>query len=398
MSSTLTSRPRIALIGITGYAQIYVDLLLEQSNADRCELTSVAIIPPHQNHPNAELLRARGAKVYDSFDSLIAGEEGRMDLCIIPTGIHWHARMTIAALRAGANVLVEKPLAGSLSDAEAMIHTAESCRRWIAVGFQDIYAQDYLKLRERLAAGVIGTIESVKVLGLWPRSEEYYTRNQWAGRLFIDGTSALDSPLNNAFAHFVNLAFHLASSGLDPHSPITVEAAELFRARQIESFDTAVVKAHDERGVEFWFGVSHACDQYREPEVHVEGSNGSALWLHERHAEIRYANGEIERCPVPSYDQARQSMFDAVLRRCVDGHYPICGTDIALRHTRFIHELHRQCDIRSLTSKDVSMQRIPGHANEIPAIRNLNRLLDQAMEQRALLREVGFQPSLGSTP
>ena len=37
---------------------------------------------------------------------MLSAHEGGIDLCLIPTGIHWHARMTIAALRAGANVLV----------------------------------------------------------------------------------------------------------------------------------------------------------------------------------------------------------------------------------------------------------------------------------------------------
>lgn len=392
------SRPRVALIGISGYAQIYVDLLLDEENAARCDLTAATVIPQHQEHPTTKLLRRRGVRIYESFDALIEGEQGKLDLCIIPTGIHWHARMTITALESGANVLVEKPLAGSLEDAQAMIRTAEKCGRWIAVGFQDIYTEEYFSLRRRLNEGAIGAIRSVKVIGLWPRSEAYYSRNQWAGRLYIDGAAALDSPLNNAFAHFINLAFSLAEDRSANRTPIEVESAELFRAHRIESFDTAVVKARNGAGVEFWFGVSHACEVYREPEIHITGENGTACWLHERHSRIAPQEGPIEEHPVPTYESARQSMFAAVLARFDDPQFPICGTDIALRHTRFIHELHRSCAIRPLSSNEVTMRRIPGHANEIPTIRKLDHLLDEAMRQRALLSEVGFTPTHLTTP
>ncbi len=105
---------------------------------------------------------------------------GRIDLCLIPTGIHWHARMTIAALEAGANVLVEKPLAGSSAEVAAVRAAEQRAGRFVAVGCQDFYEPGTTWLQAEVRRGAIGAIQSVRMLGLWPRDRAYFARNNWA--------------------------------------------------------------------------------------------------------------------------------------------------------------------------------------------------------------------------
>src|SRR5690606_37279986 len=112
---------------------------------------------------------------------MLREQRGRIDLCLIPTGIPWHARMTIAALRAGANVLVEKPLAGSIAEVEAVHAEEKRSGKFVAVGFQDLYDPGTAWLKKELVSGTIGTIQAVRFLGLWPRRRSYFTRNEWAG-------------------------------------------------------------------------------------------------------------------------------------------------------------------------------------------------------------------------
>lgn len=389
-----TSRSTVGLVGISGYAEIYVDLLLAPETQSRAELSAVVIVPSDQGLEVVEKLRRRGVRIYSSYDELIEAEHGRLDLCIVPTGIQWHARMAMAAMRAGANVLVEKPLAGSLADAEAVRAVEAATGRWVAVGFQDLYTETLAWLKAEIRSGAIGRLKSIRVIGLWPRSGAYYTRNHWAGRLHIDGAATLDSPLNNAFAHFVNLALFLAGSSRNGSTRAEIRHAELFRAHTIESFDTATVTARSPEGIEFWFGVTHACREYREPEIHLQGESGTAGWLHERECFIAPDDGPELRRPVPRYTEARRSMMDHVLSRLRDPTVPVCGTEVALPHTAFIDALHRDHTIQSIAPSLIESCRVTGHASPIPTIPGIETFLDHALRKGCRLSEAGFQPKL----
>ncbi len=387
----------VCLVGISGYARVYVDLLKSAAFRERIDWTSVVVVPAEKEQARARALEESGVRVYASFDAMLAAEGEEMRLCVIPTGIQWHARMTCDALRAGAHVLVEKPLAGCLADAEAVRACERETGRWVALGYQDLYAEALAWMKEQLLAGAIGRLQSVRVIGLWPRSEAYYARNHWAGRLQVDGAVAHDSPLNNAFAHFVNLALFLAGPAPRRSAEATVTGAELYRAHCIESFDTAVVTAQSPGGTDFWFGVSHACAGYREPEIHLTGEAGTAGWRHGQDCHLAPRGGPETRRPVSGPEESRRGMMDAVLRRLEKPDEPVCGTDIAIEHTRLIDALHRDHAIHTVDGDTIDWCDVKGHAHPIPSIRGLEAFFDRALRAGCSLRAAGFRPALASS-
>src|ERR1019366_1940326 len=108
------SPPRVALIGISGYAAIYLKILREMRARRLIKLAAVVIINPQEEAAAVKELSASNCIVHGDYREMLRQHRGQIDLCCIPTGIGWHAPMTIAALEAGANALVEKPLAASL--------------------------------------------------------------------------------------------------------------------------------------------------------------------------------------------------------------------------------------------------------------------------------------------
>ncbi len=272
---------------------------------------------------------------------MLHAERGRAELCLIPTGIAWHERMTVAALAAGMSVLVEKPLAASVREIESIAaaeQRAPGC--FVAVGFQDLYNPQVHRLKRRLRAGIIGRVERVRFLGLWPRPTSYFQRNHWAGRLAADGAPVLDSVLSNAFAHFVNLALFLAGPEiLSAAVPEGIEAV-LWRTNAIETFDTGVIRAVSPEGVCFWFGASHACASTHEPEIVLEGSEGSLTWRHEKERRLETRRGTHERHSLPGAPANRAAMMDAVVRRLADPTVFICGPALAQGHTTLIERAH----------------------------------------------------------
>ena len=178
MTVSSTNTVRVALIGVSGYGRIYLELAraAQARGRTRTHCGGNFINPAEEPAIEAQLLQA-GCRIYRDYEEMLRQEAGRLELCLIPTGIPWHARMTIAALQAGANVLVEKPLAGSLAEVASLRAAEQASGRFVAVGFQDIYSPVNRWLKQQLCAGAIGRLHTVRFLGLWPRPAAYFTRN-----------------------------------------------------------------------------------------------------------------------------------------------------------------------------------------------------------------------------
>jgi predicted dehydrogenase len=70
--------------------------------------------------------------------------------------------MAVDSLDAGAHVLLEKPMAISLADCDAMIEAARRSRRVLAVAAQNRYRSEYWRVRELIRSGVCGNILSMR--------------------------------------------------------------------------------------------------------------------------------------------------------------------------------------------------------------------------------------------
>lgn len=386
--SASPAMPRAGIIGISGYGRIHLELARAAAARGELALTAAVVINPEQEADNVRQLTAAGCRIYPDHAAMLAGEAGRLELCLIPTGIAWHARMTIAALAAGANVLVEKPLAGSTVEGAAIIAAAAQAKRFVAVGFQDIYEPVAQELKRRLVAGEIGRVRRVRFLGLWPRPPAYFRRNGWAGRLAADGVPVLDSPLNNAFAHFVNLALFFAGGEFATGAELRDVAAVLWRTNAIESFDTGVVRGVTPDGVRLWLGASHACAVTREPEIVIEGERGRAVWRHEQDCRIEPAGGTGTHWPLPTTAVTRTAMMRAVLARLREPAAFVCGPELALGHTRLIEAAHAAAVIRPAPGV-VEAQPIPAGREPVLRPREIEARLFRAFDEEALPADAG---------
>ena len=102
-----------------------------------------------------------------------------------------HAAVTVPALRAGAHAIVEKPLASSLEDCDAMIGAAREGGTTLAMISQRRLYAPVLRVRQAIDAGKLGrpVLGTVAMLG-W-RSEEYYRSDPWRGSWDGEGGGVL---------------------------------------------------------------------------------------------------------------------------------------------------------------------------------------------------------------
>lgn len=373
---------RAALVGVSGYGRWHLLMAIEQMLLGRLKLVGATVINPVEQVAICRRLERQGVPVFATFEQMLGALAGQIDLLLLPTGIQWHAPMTLTGLRDGAHVLVEKPVAATLQDVEAIITARDTARRLVAVGFQDLYVSAAHDIKRRVLSGEIGALRRVVVRGQWPRSSAYYARNGWAGRVRLDSGWVLDSPVSNAFAHFLMLALFWAGEAPETvAAPVELDA-ELHRAGGIESFDTAALRIQTGSGVEILFYGSHAGAQDLVPEVKLCGDAGTITWLYERTYTIERTGRLRETQRVPDQLDTRLQVLDAVLTRIETGRGFIVTPELAREHTRLINALHERFPIHRIPEEHIERKLRDG--GTFHQIRDFDAIVADAAERGVL--------------
>jgi predicted dehydrogenase len=378
---------RAAIVGVSGYGRWHLLMAMEQALLGRLKLVGATVINPLEQAGVCRRLARYGVPMFGSFDEMLGALNGQVDLLMVPTAIQWHAPMTIAALRAGLHVILEKPVAGTVQEVDAIIAAQAEASRLVAVGFQDLYVPATLDIKRRVLAGQIGTLRKVVVRGQWPRSSAYYARNEWAGRLRVGEAWVLDSPVSNAFAHFLMMGLFWSGESLHAGAEIAEVQAELYRAAHIESFDTACMRARTTSGTEILFYGSHAGTEEFPPEVQLIGDKGSIIWGYESFYTVVREGRPVEVLPVPNQLDTRLSVLDAVMDGLEGKACFIVEPALGREHTRLMNALHDFFPIHTLVGAHVS--RLKSRTGVFSRIPGFDAMVAEAAERNLLFSETG---------
>tara|TARA_R100000027_G_scaffold35774_2_gene26289 strand:- start:15892 stop:17094 length:1203 start_codon:yes stop_codon:yes gene_type:complete len=332
----------VALIGVSGYGRVHLRVLESLQAEGRVTLAAATVINRNEEEELCQQLESQGCKIFRDYREMLSEMGDVLDLCCIPTGISWHKPMTIDALEAGCHVLVEKPAAGTVEEVDAMIAAQERTGKYVFVGFQDTYAESVRSTKSEILAGKIGTVKEIRTIASWPRSQKYYERNNWAGRITSGGKKVYDSPANNALAHYLMASLYFAGTAEDGAARATTVEAELYRASSIESFDTISAKITTNTGVEIDFSVTHKGIETIHPIVEIVGTEGSVRWEIDHHFTFMPEGREV---PCAAGDSSRHEMFQLVLESIETGVQKGCSLQMAREHTRVIESLHENVPI-----------------------------------------------------
>jgi UDP-N-acetyl-2-amino-2-deoxyglucuronate dehydrogenase len=143
--------------------------------------------------------RDYGARPYADLATLIGRE--RPDLICVCTPSGSHAALVVSAAHAGVpNVVVEKPMALRLADADAMIEECEKRGVRLFVVKQNRYNLPIKKLQEALDHGRFGKLVLGAVRVRWCRRQDYYDQDAWRGTWAEDG-----GVFSNQASHHVDM-------------------------------------------------------------------------------------------------------------------------------------------------------------------------------------------------
>ena len=253
------------------------------------------------------------------------------------------------------------------------------------MGFQDLYNPQVRLIKQKLANGEFGKVRSIRGWGNWPRSTGYYSRNAWAGQL-RDGTGwVLDSPVNNAMAHFLNLMLYWAGADADSFGePETIEG-DLYRVQGIDSFDTASMRILVKDGPALFYGVSHSGCTYENPIIRVDCENGWVEWDH--CGSIRYMkDGEETSFAQPMMDVIRDGMLEVIWSNCCSGSGGVVSIRDAMVHLLCVNALHDASEIRDIPG-DFRRTKAT-KAGEFICVDEICPLLKRAFDEMKLLKEL----------
>jgi len=159
------------------------------------------------NDQNSEAGEARAAELGCPFfaDYRVMLAETQPDVVVIITPHGFHAQLTIDSLEAGSHVLVEKPMAFHVAEADAMIEAARRANRLLAVNFQQRYRPEIQAAYQLIQEGRLGIIQYIEMICLWPRTLTYYSGGGWRATWIGEGGGVL---MNQA-PHNLDLLCHL---------------------------------------------------------------------------------------------------------------------------------------------------------------------------------------------
>jgi predicted dehydrogenase len=158
-------RINVGVIGLGARGHDHLSLLLEHQQ-NKPDLEIVALCDVYQKRLGMASKRVPGAKTYVHHEDVL--QRSDVDVIFTATPDHWHAPITLAAMEAGKDVYVEKPMTHTVEEGKVVAHRAKELKRVVQVGVQGTSWNRWHKIREIIQSGMIGQV--VEVEGTYSRN------------------------------------------------------------------------------------------------------------------------------------------------------------------------------------------------------------------------------------
>ena len=188
-------RMGIAGLGRSGW-KIHANAFAELSD----QYKAVAVLDRDEAR-RAEAKERFGCETYEDYDAMLA--DGNVECVVVAMPNKLHAEWAIRAMEAGKEVVVEKPMATSLADADRMMEVARETGRVLAVFQNRRYEPAFQQMLEVIRSGVLGRIVHVRLA-----SHGFGRRWDWQTLQKHDGGT-----LNNTCPHVIDQALALFGEG-----------------------------------------------------------------------------------------------------------------------------------------------------------------------------------------
>ena len=192
------SKIRAGIIGTGGISHCHMEGY--KALSDRVEVVAVCDIDEEKVKAYAKQYDV--ARWYTDYNEMMAKEQ--LDCVSVTTWNAAHKGAAIAAMRGGANVLCEKPMAMNAAEAQEMLDVSRETGKLLQIGFVRRFGRDADTIRQLSAAGTMGDVYYAKAT--------YLRRNGCPGGWFGDKAYSGGGPLIDLGVHVIDLTRYLAGN------------------------------------------------------------------------------------------------------------------------------------------------------------------------------------------
>ncbi len=127
---------------------------------------------------------------YSSYREMFDKEQPELISIALPSGLH--AEAAVAAIKRGINVIIEKPMAMSIEDADEIIRLSEEMGVKVSACHQNRFNIAVQEMRGALEKGRFGKLSNAAITVRWGRGEDYYKQADWRGKFASDGGTLMN--------------------------------------------------------------------------------------------------------------------------------------------------------------------------------------------------------------
>lgn len=249
-------------------------------------------------------------KRYTDYKTMIA--ENDIELISIATESGLHAEIALYCIENGINVIIEKPMAMSLEDADKIISLSEEKNVKVSACHQNRFNIAVQKLRKALEKGRFGKLSHGSIHVRWNRNKEYYTQAPWRGTWAQDGGA-----LMNQCIHGIDLLRWMMGDEIDEVYGVTGQ--QFHHYLEAEDIGMAVVKFKN-GAVATVEGTTNVFPKNLEETLYVFGERGTVklggkstnnidVWEFADETEEDFKNKSLEEATSNVYGNGHTSLF-----------------------------------------------------------------------------------------
>ena len=274
---------KVAIVGNGGICPAHVEAYLQFP--ERCKIVALVDIIPGK----AQKMKDRfglDCATYEDHHDILGLDIDLVDICTPP---YTHAEIAINALRAGKNVVSEKPMAASLEECDAMIRARDESGKKLSIIAQNRFRKSIRDVKALVDSGLPGKVRNVRIDSFWFRGHSYYDL-WWRGTWEKEGGGCT---LNHAVHHIDMLGWMM---GL-PERVTSILANTGHDNAEVEDYSVSVMEYPGAVATVTASVVNHGEDQ--KVEFQCEKAKVSAPF--DCFASITHANGFPEREADPEF-------------------------------------------------------------------------------------------------
>jgi UDP-N-acetyl-2-amino-2-deoxyglucuronate dehydrogenase len=275
-------RIKFSILGFGHIGKRHAAIIAENTEAELVSIIDVDF----KKVPEALSL---GYKIpfYSNLNSFFENDKDKTDVLCICTPNGLHSEHAVSALEHKYHVVIEKPMALTKADCEAIIFKSLQVNKQVFVVKQNRYSSPSRWLNSLVKNNILGKIYMVQINCYWNRDNRYYKKDDWKGSLLLDG-----GPLFTQFSHFVDIMYWVFGDIKNIHSLFNN-----FNHHYITDFeDSGVVNFEFVSGGIGCINFSTSCwDKNMESSITVLAENGCLK------IGGQYMN-EVEYCHIKNYE------------------------------------------------------------------------------------------------